>query len=38
MFGLANANSVAVTLSRIKRRLRERFPEIAADPSHPRLY
>jgi hypothetical protein len=37
-FGLADGNSAAVTLSRIKRRLRERFPEIAADPSHPRLY
>ena len=37
-FGLANGATVAATVSRIKRRLRDKFPELADDPGHPRLY
>lgn len=37
-FELANANSAGVTLSRIKKRLREEFPELVDEPGDGRLY
>lgn len=36
--GLANANSARVTLSRIKKRLRDQHPELVGDIAHPRQY